>query len=280
MIITYFHLIFIFSLISIFFVFNEIVIFLFFLSLVMKFIDKTFSKIKSLEILIKQNEEEIKQKEEEIKQKEEEIKQISDPATWKQIYSINNNYQWKIAILLTSCRRPQVEDNYLVSINMWLKKTTLPIFIVESNSKGFPEFENTRLRCYITKKPIRGDSSSFCERDSILEAMEHFESEMKNYNYIIKITAKYYVEIEHMIFKLQNKKTDLIYQNSNQKNWNNSEIFGFRPELYLYFRECNTLMEHFIYELSGKYNFNYIRLPKINNILLSKRGDGSILQKL
>ena len=187
----------------------------------------------------------------------------------------------KVAILLTTCRRKNNNNDnkeyyYKISIASWLYKTKLPIFIVESSGIGFPEFENTRAKIYTCNLlPNTYSSSSQYEANSILMAMNSFKKDMEEYTHIIKITGRYFINIENVLPKLSNK--DIFYQYLHNNKLQHSEIFGFRKDLYNIFEKIskNGLMEEYIYTLSIKYS--YLRLPPFRNIIMSKRGGDNIL---
>jgi hypothetical protein len=191
----------------------------------------------------------------------------------------DNNMRW--AILLTSCVRTKKADDprmgyYLDSIKNWLDKTSLPIFIVESSNYTFPEFANTRLKVCsfnLTNEP----GPSQYEAKSIKYAMEYFKDDLKPYTHIMKVTGRYFVDIEKILPTLNNVNIILQSSHNDSINWNNSEIFGFRIGIENQFLDPilkDGLMEETIYKYA---HFHYQRLPPIRNTKKIKRGGDSLI---
>jgi hypothetical protein len=191
------------------------------------------------------------------------------------------------AVLLTSCVRPIGASDeaaqkrleiYSTAINLWLEKTNLPIFIVESSNYTFPEFANTRLNVCSFKLPIKSSSSQL-EARSILYAMDFFGTELMKYSHIFKVTARYYVEVEDILQKLP-VDVDIFPQHSHNPsiNWNNSEFFGFKKGneiIFLKRIENIGFMEQTIFNFSKE--SNSYRLPPLENITLARRGGDNLL---
>jgi len=139
----------------------------------------------------------------------------------------------KWAVLLTSCVRINYPDDkrkeyYLRAIRDWLEKTNLPIFIVESSNYTFPEFNNTRLKVFSFNLENEPSTSQY-EAKSILNAMEYFKNDFMNYTHILKVTARYYLDVEEIIQYVP-EDSEIILQHcvNHSINWNNSEIYGFK----------------------------------------------------
>lgn len=197
----------------------------------------------------------------------------------------NNNMKW--AILLTSCVRQSSNSNdekvfyYQRSIKDWLEKTNLPIFIVESSGYSFPEFKDTRLKVCTFDLQDQQTSSQY-EAKSIIFAMECFKEDLKSYTHILKVTARYYVEIENILPRVPDVDIVLQSQVNHDIKWNNSEIFGFRNgleyQILIPILKIG-LMESNIYKFSQSHT--YTRLPPIQNIYNVKRGgDGLTVNPL
>lgn len=199
----------------------------------------------------------------------------------KQTQQLNNsNMKW--AILLTSCVRTDKPDDprmsyYLEAIKNWLENTTLPIFIVESSNYTFPEFANTRLKvCSFNLTNQLGPSQY--EAKSIKYAMEYFKEELQSYTHIMKVTGRYYLNIEHILPTIKNVDIILQSQYDDRINWNNSEIFGYRKGIENDF--LNTIldegfMEMAIYKYGQSHSFE--RLPPIPNIKKIRRGGDNLI---
>jgi len=188
----------------------------------------------------------------------------------------------KWAILLTSCVRTNIPNDpkmlyYLRAIKDWLEKTDLPIFIVESSGYTFPEFKDTRLKVCSFDLQNQPSSSQY-EAKSILFAMDYFKEDFKFFSHILKVTARYYVNVQNLLSHVSN--VDIILQShvNHDIKWNNSELFGFRNGLEKQILEpiLNIgFMEHNIYHFSESHSF--IRLPPIQNIYKVKRGGDSLI---
>ena len=189
----------------------------------------------------------------------------------------------KWAILLTSCVRPKdINDKrkeyYLRAINDWLEKTNLPIFIVESSNYTFPEFINTRLKIFSFNLENEPSTSQY-EAKSILNAIEYFKDEFVNYTHILKVTARYYLDIEEIIKPIPDN-TEIVLQScvNHSISWNNSEIYGFKigtEQIFLNEIINSGFMEITIY----KFGLNHImyRLPPICNIYNVERGGDKLI---
>jgi len=204
--------------------------------------------------------------------------------------SNSGNMKW--AILLTSCVRTRTNNNninhnnnqnnnlmkyYSNAIKSWLEKTNLPIFIVESSGYTFPEFANTRLKVCsfdLTNQP----SSSQYEAKSILYAMNYFKNELKPYTHIMKVTGRYYLDIENILPTLGNVDMILQSKHSHFQKWNNSEIFGYRNGIENEFLDTilnQGYMEEAIYKYA--HSHTYERLPPIPNINKIPRGGDNLI---
>jgi hypothetical protein len=189
----------------------------------------------------------------------------------------------KWAVLLTSCVRINYPDDkrkeyYLRAIRDWLEKTNLPIFIVESSNYTFPEFNNTRLKVFSFNLENEPSTSQY-EAKSILNAMEYFKNDFMNYTHILKVTARYYLDVEEIIQYVP-EDSEIILQHcvNHSINWNNSEIYGFKighEQIFLNDIIHLGFMETTIY----KYALNHImyRLPPINNIYNVERGGDKLI---
>lgn len=194
----------------------------------------------------------------------------------------------KWAILLTSCVRPSLgnpDDDkmtyYRKSISNWLTETNLPIFIVESSGFTFPEFENTRLKVCSFDLQNQPSSSQY-EAKSILHAMDYFKQDMEPYTHILKVTARYFIEMEKNLSVINDVDIVLQSQVNHNIKWNNSELFGFRKGLEKSILEpilVEGFMEHNIYSFAQSHSYD--RLPPIPNIHMVKRGgDGLTVNPL
>jgi hypothetical protein len=197
---------------------------------------------------------------------------------------LNKKINHNCAILLTSCIRKTVYndtdkkmDYYLQSFNSWLKKTTLPIFVVESSGYTFPEFNHTRLNICTTNINEKYESAGQYETRSILYATNHFKNELKNYKYMMKITGRYFINCENILDTLEDVDLAIQYKRSHTLKYENCEIFRFRLgiESDFFSKVINEgTLERALYYYIKTHNF--IRLPSFENINMVKRGHKSI----
>ena len=103
------------------------------------------------------------------------------------------------AILLTTAINVNNQNQYRKilyeqQIKKWLSNTSFDIFVIESTNLGFPDIpKHPRLKIITIDIPNdnRSLTSSITESYSILHALEHIPSV---YNYILKVTGRYYLE--------------------------------------------------------------------------------------
>jgi len=195
----------------------------------------------------------------------------------------------KICILLTTSvdySKPDRINMYNSVINDYLENTKLNIYIVNSstNKYFFPEFQNNpRIFIYSFIQQENGKSSTYYEAISILNAFNYFN--LNKFDYIIKITGRYYIHnIEELINKIP-EETEVIYQNNHLKIIKiisqNSEIFGCKT-IYLEDIMTNIINSNDIFENNIKkliYKYKCFRLPKIFLTKPVRRGGDKILMK-
>jgi hypothetical protein len=168
-------------------------------------------------------------------------------------------------------------EYYLRSIKDWLEKTNLPIFIVESSGYTFPEFENTRLKVCTFDLTDQASSSQY-EAKSILFAMDYFKQDLEPYTHILKVTARYYVNIEKILPSLPDVDMILQSKHNHAIKSNNSEIFGFRKGCENCFLQKIIplgFMEQTIYNFAFSHSFH--RLQPIPNIYKVRRGGDDLI---
>jgi hypothetical protein len=201
----------------------------------------------------------------------------------------------KFCLFLTTCYnrenysdedKRQIQGLYNNVIRDWLHNTELPIAVVDSSGHKYPEFSNTRLivSSFIFRQ---SESSTISEANSMLYALDNCK-ELSKYEYLVKITGKYYIPfMEHILSSVQ-RDHDFYVQNRNTDNGlvQNSEVFAFRYSLGrelvtpIVTGEYKQVMEARLGEVvqSGKYT--YTRFPPMINYYSARRGDTSILRLL
>jgi len=208
---------------------------------------------------------------------------------------IESYSKYKFCILLTTCYNRQnytdVQNNeiqtlYKNVIYDWLYMTDLPIFVVDSSGYTYREFSNTRLKVCSFIFP-QTQSSTVAEANSIKYALDNCR-ELSKYDYVVKITGKYYIPNMKGILSKTANGTDFIFQNIKSSNVSlqNSEVFSFKYKLGkdivnpIVSGECNKIMEERLGEIISSNNYTYSRFPSMINYYSSKRGDNSILYLL
>jgi len=201
----------------------------------------------------------------------------------------------KFCLFLTTCYnrekysdkdKLQIQGLYNNVIRDWLHNTQFPIAVVDSSGHTYPEFSNTRLIvCSFIFR--QNESSTISEANSILYALDNCK-ELSNYEYLVKITGKYYIPfMEHILSSVQGDQ-DFYVQTRNTDNGQvqNSEVFGFRYRLGrelvtpLVTGESKKIMEARLGELVQCGKYSYSRFPPMINFYSARRGDSSILSLL
>jgi len=200
---------------------------------------------------------------------------------------ISSNYvnPGKVCVLLTTCTITKSINGigneeerikmYNEVINNYLNKTSINIYIVNSSGYTFPEFKNNPrifIYSYIQENKYLRYPVSYHEATSILKAFDYLN--LNKFEYIIKITGRYFIpNINDIISKIP-LGTELIFQNKDNSFiltfYQNSEIFGCKSSLlknimktiinnnYISFEQIITL-------LSFKYKYTKINKIKLNN---------------
>lgn len=197
----------------------------------------------------------------------------------------------KWCILLTTCvnrksqtpeQRKEILSIYQRSISDWLTKTTLPICVVDSSDYPFNEFADTRLNvisftCKETENPTVSESIS------ILYALGH----LKTYEYILKITGRYYIPNIKETLENIPYTYDLYLQATRTPDLQNSEVFGFKRNLGetiftpLADKTDTLSMEESIWNVTYTNKYTWYVLPYLQNIYKVPRGgDKRVLDPL
>ena len=190
-------------------------------------------------------------------------------------------------IILTSFVNKERQSMYLKRVSKWVN-SGIYIYLVDSNNTGFdlisPNynqflFDQTKEDYYKYHK----EDSTHLEIKSILKIVNHF-SLTEKYDYIYKITCKYYFDNYKILDISENVSgNDLIFQKSHNKKYQNSELVGFKSDKIVNILNF-ILKRDIIFEegLGIIKNQNY-KFKNLNAIKLTdrvKRGDGSILNYL
>jgi len=181
-------------------------------------------------------------------------------------------------------------------IKRWLDETSgINFYIVDSSNNYLffdkktqtatsPYYFNPRLFQFSFKQKsgFKDGNPSVPERDSMLKALKHFWKDFKKYDIVFKITGKYFIPHFDKLVKF-NKDSDIILQNRTDTNGQNTEVIGFKPDIFgKVIRKINddTTFEEVVAEINAKKLYNTERLPKLKLDSFTKRSDGSTLRYL
>jgi len=196
-------------------------------------------------------------------------------------------------ILLTTCvnkkrgtpaYNQKMLKHYTNIIYQWLE-TGLPIFVVESSNYRFDEISHQNLIVYSFLDETYL-SSSVSEVTSILRILDNVP-EINLYSHILKVTGRYYISNIYKHLTNVGCEGDLYIQHlNNNKDFQNSEVFGFRRRLTdIIFKQVLNppypLIEHQLWNISHENNYKIVVLPKMPNTdLIPRGGDGLTLPYL
>jgi len=177
---------------------------------------------------------------------------------------------------------------YKKSIQNWLEKTDLVLFIVDSTGYKYEEYStNQRIKiCSFVGDIVsncKGCDSTVYEADSILKAFEYFK--FSEYDFIIKITGKYFIPNINNLISVVPPDTDLIFQSRSILHifflQQPCEIFGCKTKhlenIMNKVLQISKKSKNFEYTLDGlndKGEYKIYRLPEIKLDYPVQRGDG------
>lgn len=173
---------------------------------------------------------------------------------------------------------------YTLQILKWLQKTNYIIIVVESSGYNFPHINHERLHKFTFKFQSPLPSSSQYEANSILYVLNEIK-DTEYYNecsHILKVTGRYFLDgIEnHLNSKPQDKDLYLQHHRNEKIQWQNSEYYGIRKNLFNDFLNSVKeigLMENKLWEFSINKSGCHIGYFK-NNI--KRGGDNMLLENL
>jgi hypothetical protein len=153
------------------------------------------------------------------------------------------------------------------------------IFVIESTGYGFPKLNHDRLIKITTKLP-KMISSSQSEAASISYALNEMKDNeyFKNCSYILKVTGRYFLNNIENTLKNITPNLDVYLQIHKTNNWQNTEYFGIKKELFKPFIETVLeigIMEHKFYDFISSNRLKKQNIgPFKNNI---RRGGDNLL---
>ena len=194
------------------------------------------------------------------------------------------NKNKKICILLTSHITKNNRDMYLIRVKRWLSKTPFDIYLVDSGNHGL-HITHPRFHPFLFDQTresyhsIHQGNSTMLEKMSLLKSLDYFHLE-KKYDYIYKITGKYFVPNWKMLTQIPSN-TQLVIQYRHGESTQNTELLAIKSDIALSF--FNNIpedkgFEDYVYTVLPKYQT--YRLGVINLDEWTQRGDGIILKYL
>jgi len=173
---------------------------------------------------------------------------------------------------------------YTLQILKWLEKTNFVIIVVESSGYNFPHINHERLHKFTFKFQSPLSCSSQYEANSILYVLNEIK-DTEYYNectHILKVTGRYFLDgIENHLNSKPQDKDLYLQQHRNEKiQWQNSEYFGIKKNLFNNFLDSVKqigLMENKLWEFSINKSGCHIGYFK-NNI--KRGGDNMLIENL
>lgn len=198
-----------------------------------------------------------------------------------------NHNKW--IVLLTMCidvnsNSTNIEYRkkiYHDQITNWLTKSNLPIFVVESSDYPFDDIKNDKLTVFHFKQDSIS-SSTQGESESIKYALKQLMNNEKyiHCTHILKVTGRYFLDdIDNKLQTIE-PNNDLYLQIHRHSEWQNSEYYGIKKELFKPFIESlpiEQLMEQHLYDFSLDKKWTTMG-PFPNNI--PRGGDLQIIHEL
>jgi hypothetical protein len=190
----------------------------------------------------------------------------------------------KSCLLLTMHCTPEKSSMYMNVLNLWLNKTNLMIYTVDSaNYPALRESSHPRWRALsFNQGSVSLKCYSILELDAVAKAERHFD--WRSYDIIFKLTGKYYLPGLEEAIQHVPKEAQLVFQKRNTFiiKYQNSELYGFRngdaEKMKLEFNPKGA--EQSLYERGQKIKNGCYRLPTLRVETQNPRGDGSILKHL
>jgi hypothetical protein len=161
-------------------------------------------------------------------------------------------------------------------IQMWLEKSSFEIFTVDSS--GF--FKESNHPRWHTFSFDQGEKGKKCYSILEIEALEKAEKffDFSNFDFVIKLTGKYFLPDLQNISKSFDRSADLIFQKRHSfwVRFQNSECFAFKPNHSKFFKEYfQKSFERTLYNLSK--HKKVFRMPPLKIETRYSREDGSTL---
>ena len=192
-----------------------------------------------------------------------------------------------ICILFTMYNTAQRQDMTDIVLHYYIECLRFPInniFIVDSANRGVRQLPKSQQVIFDQDEICEYKSnSSTLEMCSLKQAALHLP-QIASKAYIFKLTCKYKLPELGDIYP--SKPLIIQHLENPARNWQNTELWGVRGDLFSEFvHDLNwnesaetNLMEHRFWKVIQKYD--YQRFPPMKNIAKFKRGIGDILTEL
>ena len=173
---------------------------------------------------------------------------------------------------------------YLIRVNRWLSETAFDIYLVDSGNQGL-NINHPRFHPFLFDQTcesyhsIHQGNSTMLEKMSILKSLDYFHLE-KKYDYIYKITGKYFVPNWRMLTQIPSN-TQLVIQHRLGESNQNTELLAIKSDIaFSFFNNIpeDKIFEDYVYTVLP--NYQTYRLGVINLDERTPRSDGTILKYL
>jgi hypothetical protein len=183
------------------------------------------------------------------------------------------------------------KEQYERSIRKWVSNTRFPIFVVENSGYPFDnlkkEFADTgRLTIYSFNPQPPVSKSAIGEYNSLVFAIEKMKNteEYKKCKYIMKVTGKYFLDGIEKVLADAPKDKDMYLQQLRVKDYQNSEYFGMKKDVFDDFLKNsniaqNKMMEEYLFQYSDVIQNKIAIGPFKNNDNIYK-ADGYLITEL
>ncbi len=181
----------------------------------------------------------------------------------------------------------QREEFYKKALRRWLSETSFDIYTIDSSGRKLDvEHERLRQESFEQEEGFVKLSPSQQEKKSLLVAHECYKTDFEKYDFVIKVTGKYFANTLDRILVYVPQEADLLLQNLTVSMGQNSEIVGIRTSKFLeVVKYISVGLAHFEQTLSMISTFSAYKVYRLPPIYIAEgdrlpRGDGSTLMSL
>ena len=181
----------------------------------------------------------------------------------------------KLCIIITTHINSNEKYNiYLPRVKKWIQ-TGYDIYLVDSNNKGlnikYPNYKEYLFNQQNQKYYHSNVNSSILEINSLIKIINHFHLTTK-YDYIYKVTGKYFINEYQHLYINEKDTYDLILQSRCKMNFNNSEIVGFHSTKIISYLNYIINLKDTLFEkgLGNLKNNNKIKIKQLKPLTVVK----------